>query len=228
MTTQSLDSIWRVQLELTLTAPQDLDLGTWIPMLHRIIQQRELDETWIDVVDYRHVGDGPALLLVAHDAYYGVEHNGQRSALLYRRRRPAAGTLGERLSDGARRLSAFAERLAAEPVTDDVSWRTDRWTVTLMDRLLASADEATFDAFVHSLYGMERQLWGDGVVERRMEAASQGPFTVHLVGDSQPDPGVLRRRLTAGPPQAQDAAVSVSPSAAHLSTSDVRAAGVTP
>ncbi len=209
---------WRVQLELHFSTGQHskadpaFDLGGLIPTLHRIIQQQAsepfpgLDEIWIDVVDYRHVEDGPGLLLVSHDAYYGIEHNRRRSTLLYRRRRPAAGPLAQLLTEAALQLLAFAHCLTVEEPTVDLLWRTERWTVSLQDRLLAAAEVATERRLAAPLSHFRRRLLGAEALATSGAFDRGEPWTVELEGPRRRPLEILAQRLTAALVDGQDAA----------------------
>lgn len=211
MSNNPIEVTWRVQWELAFKASAGLDLGTLIPALHHMIQRQALGEIWIDVVDYRHVGDGPGLLLVTHDAYYGIEHNRRRSALLYRRRRPAVGDFGDLLQAAATRLLAFAETLSsgemaafAETRTDaaglaDVTWGTDHWTLTLQDRLV----DPSSTEILGRVEGFQALLQGgDGRIEPAT-ADPGAPWTVELRGPRRFSLAEQRRRLTASSAQGQ-------------------------
>src|SRR5262249_40248078 len=54
----------------------------------------ELEELLIDVADYRHVPDGPGIVLIAHDAHYAMDMADGRLGLLYSRRRESHPHLG--------------------------------------------------------------------------------------------------------------------------------------
>ena len=64
--------------------PEDLSLI--IPVFHRWIQTHKVPELLLDVADYRHVPEGPGVILVAHEAIYGIDQVGNRNGLLYNRR----------------------------------------------------------------------------------------------------------------------------------------------
>lgn len=206
---------WRLQLEMDVEMPPDLDVGGLIPVLHRIIQQRALDEIWIDVVDYRHVGDGPSLLLVSHDAYYGIEHNARRSTVLYRRRRPHDGAVHERLREAADRLLRFAEYLQDEEPLGGADWRSDRWILSLHDRLLAPGGAPLGSAFESALECFQHRLWGPQEVTRRQGEDPAGPMAVAFSAEMPEPLGTLRHRLTLPWPPVQDAVRPGSPQAAE-------------
>lgn len=56
-------------------------------LFHRWIQTDRLDGLFLDVVDYRHVQDGPGILLVGHEGDVGIRQVGSRSQLTYRQKR---------------------------------------------------------------------------------------------------------------------------------------------
>lgn len=197
---------WRLQLEMDVEFPSDLDIGGLIPVLHRIIQQRALDEIWIDVVDYRHVEDGPALLLVSHDAYFGIEHNARRSTVLYRRRRPHDGAVHERLREAADRLLRFAEYLQGEEALSGTTWRSDRWILSLHDRLLAPGGAPLGTAFEDALQCFQHRLWGSQEVVRRQAQDPAGPMAVAFSAEAHEPLETLLHRLTLPWPPVQDAA----------------------
>jgi len=112
-----------------------------IPVFHRWIQEQQLDELMIDVADYSHVPDGPSVLLVCHDAHYGLDYGGGELGLLYSRRRetraPASSvaSLGERLRSVFRSALTACSLLEREPtLVDRLSFPGDRFRLVINDR----------------------------------------------------------------------------------------------
>lgn len=58
-----------------------------IPIFHRWITERALDELLVDVADYRHVYQGPGLTLIGHDSVYHLDERAGRLGLVCNRRR---------------------------------------------------------------------------------------------------------------------------------------------
>ena len=57
-------------------------------MFHGWIQRGAItDEMLIDVADYGHVVDGPGVMLIGHEAQYGLDQTKGRTGLLYSQRR---------------------------------------------------------------------------------------------------------------------------------------------
>ena len=67
----------KYDLKLFLQDAGQVDLADFIPVFHDWIQDQSLDELLIDVVDYRHVHDGPGVMLIAHDAHYAIDYGGR-------------------------------------------------------------------------------------------------------------------------------------------------------
>lgn len=60
-----------------------VELLEFIPIFHRWIQNRMLDQVLIDVADYSHVQAGPGIVLVAHEGNYSIDETGNRRGLAY-------------------------------------------------------------------------------------------------------------------------------------------------
>ena len=70
-----------------------INLADATPVFHRWIQERVCEEVLIDVADYRHVPDGPGVLLIAHEANYSLDMAEGRLGLLYNRKAAVGGRL---------------------------------------------------------------------------------------------------------------------------------------
>ena len=83
-------------------------LATAIEVFHRLLQRGLLEGLLLDVADYRHIPDGPGVLLVGHDVDYGVSARGL-TVLRKRRAQDGAATLvRDALRMGAGALAALA------------------------------------------------------------------------------------------------------------------------
>ena len=116
-----------------------LDDQLLIPVFHRWIQEQQLDELMIDVADYSHVTDGPSVLLVCHDAHYGLDYGGGELGLLYSRRREtragSIASIGERLRSVFRSALTACSLLEREPCLGDLlSFPGDRFRLVINDR----------------------------------------------------------------------------------------------
>lgn len=124
-----------VKLDLKVFAAEGsvVEPDELIPVFHRWIQTRHLDDLLIDVADYSHVPEGAGVVLVAHDAHYGFDLGEGRPGLLYSRRRETHPSL--------RGLSGLDERLASVFRSALIACRKLETESSLAGRLRFRGDE---------------------------------------------------------------------------------------
>src|SRR5215831_20494529 len=93
----------RINIRL-LATPASVDAA--ISEFHRWIQHNVTDEMLIDVVDYRHVPDGPGVVLIGHDADYSLNPTG----LTYSRKTKHTGSDEDKILDAYNRAAEAARR----------------------------------------------------------------------------------------------------------------------
>ena len=179
-----------------------IDLEAFIPIFHRWIQNQRLDELLIDVVDYRHVHNGPGVILVAHDAHYAIDAGGGQLGLLYSRRRETHPSRA-RIDDAHERLASVfqsaltaCQRLEAETVFEGrLRFRADRLSLRVNDRLYAPNTQEAFQALYEDLAPFLRTLYPDQALEvsHACEAASR--LTIDIQAAEDPGVEALLARL---------------------------------
>lgn len=134
-----------------------------IPVFHRWIQEKRVPETMIDVSDYEHVPAGPGIILVCHEAIYGLDQEKDRLGLLYNRRTAAEGTVEDRLRQAVAAVESAAAQLEREPEFAG-ALRFDRgaWEVAVNDRALAPNNQATFNALAPVIQRVFDSVIGSG------------------------------------------------------------------
>src|SRR5581483_11863318 len=134
--------IQHFRVKLFATPDSRPRLSGAIPVFHRWIQEKRLPETMIDVSDYEHVPGGPGVILVCHEAIYGLDQEKDRLGLLYNRRTALDGTVEDRLRQAVGAVQSAAEQLEQEPEFAG-TLRFDRaaWEVAINDRALAPNTE---------------------------------------------------------------------------------------
>lgn len=156
------------KISLKLYARGELpEASLFVATFHDLIRRREPSELMIDVVDYGHVHEGPAVLFVGHESDYAVDHGEGRAGLLYQRKRaPAAGdgSFAATLADSLRRAIGFAARLEKEAALAGLRFGADEMLLRIADRLHAPNDQATFAALEGDLRAAAERLWGGATV----------------------------------------------------------------
>lgn len=138
-----------------------IDQDALIPIFHGWIRERKLHgHTLIDVADYRHVHHGPGVMIVAHEAHYGVDEEGGEQGLLYSRKRDPIGHIVPKIHEAFVGALSACTLLEAEPTLSGAKFRGDRVRVRVASRLVAKNDAASLaalqpalDAFLVEAYG---------------------------------------------------------------------------
>lgn len=124
-------------LKLTVAVPAtvSVDLSSVAAVYHRFIQRSLVEGFILDVADYRHVPDGPGMMLVGQDVDYNLTDNAF-SVTLKRK----GDEVSEQFRTAVRMLLGAAEQIDADgslPTTFDFS----SWTVSVADRKLGTSEE---------------------------------------------------------------------------------------
>jgi hypothetical protein len=135
----------------------------------------------IDVADYRHVKDGPGVVLIGHEAHWSVGGlGGDGLGLIYGRKRDAAGELPGKLAEAFHDALTAATRLEQEP-SSGLSFEGARARVVFMSRIHATNDAASFAAARPELEAVARRLWGSATL-RHVADDPRTPLTVDVEG----------------------------------------------
>ena len=181
-----------------------VDVETFGPVFHRWIREDVVpNELLLDVADYKHILDGPAILLIGYEADYVIDLSDGKPGLLYVRKRDTGSNLSDAL--GATLAQALnAVKLAENDVELEgkLKVRTDGATIVLLDRLnypnaasngdgvdaAANAAQAQLTDNLAALFG------GDATVTRVANDARE-PLTFELCAPSAPNVDTLLSQL---------------------------------
>jgi hypothetical protein len=90
------------------------DILKLIPMYHRWIQQKALEDLLIDVADYSHVPAGPGVMLIAHEGNYALDETGHERGIVYYSKHTLPGALPERFAQVARKTLKAAQLMTGD------------------------------------------------------------------------------------------------------------------
>jgi hypothetical protein len=124
-----------------------IDPNKFIVVFHRWIRDSKLPGVLIDVADYKHVPNGPGILLIGHEANYSMDHAGGIWGGLYAAKAKLEGTASELLTAAFDSALNLVTSLEAEPeLADDVTFSRGEYLLTFNDRALTPNDDATVAA----------------------------------------------------------------------------------
>ena len=134
--------------------PQDI-----LPIFQRWIQEHTVAGMLIDVIDYKHVPDGPGIVLIADEADFAYDLGDGEIGLHYIRKRALPDDLA-----GAMRL-VFAQALDAARALEaeapgDIVFDYGSAKITFFDRMLYRNDAATLEGIRPGLTACLEGIFG--------------------------------------------------------------------
>ena len=178
-----------------------IDVESFIPVFHRWIRENVVpNELLLDVADYKHIVDGPAILLVGHEADYVVDVTDAKPGLMYVRKRDAGSDLSDALG------TTLSQALNGVKLTESdvdlkgkLKLRTDAATIVLLDRLnypnTANGDGTAATAAQTQLSDDLAPLFGNDAILTRVDNDAREPLTFELHAPSAPDVDALLSQL---------------------------------
>jgi hypothetical protein len=138
-----------------------IDDTAFIPIFHDWIRLKTLPGTLIDVADYRHVPNGPGIMLISHEINYSMDHGGGQLGLSAQRKLGEPGSHGEQIVALAQRLGQFGTLLEADPrVAGALALEGGRFLYQANDRLRVPNTIESFAALQPDLEAAATTLYG--------------------------------------------------------------------
>jgi hypothetical protein len=125
----------RISIKFYAINADNLKLDALIPVFHRWIQTHAVKGRLLDVADYKHVVDGPGIILIGHEGDYAFDLSEGRPGLLYTRKRDLPETLPDILSEIFRLALAAARTLESEESLGGLKFDYSEAKITFLDRL---------------------------------------------------------------------------------------------
>jgi len=178
-----------VNVKFLVRGPEAVDLEPLIPVFHRWIQGQVCEELLLDIADYRHVPEGPGIVLIGHQADYSVDNANGRLGVRYNRKAPFDGTNQDRLKQAACSALKACQRLEAEAALENkIHFNGHDVELFINDRLLAPNREDVrqmfqpdFKALLDKLFrGSDYAMSYDADPRRLLglSAKSSRPFSI--------------------------------------------------
>jgi hypothetical protein len=138
-----------------------LDEANLIPIFQDWIRLKRLQGTLLDVADYRHVPDGPGVMLITHEINYAMEHADGQFGLSAQRKLGEETTHKDRLVALARAAAAFGALLEADGrIQGQLSFNGSTFLYMANDRLRAPNTTEAFVALKPDLEAAASEVFG--------------------------------------------------------------------
>lgn len=175
-----MSDLQHINVKIGLARDSKLDGERVVEIFHGwISKQASPDEGMlIDVADYRHVPEGPGILLVGLHADFGLDYADGRAGLRYNRKGAVDGDNAKRFKQA---LTAAARACAKleEETKGGLKFARDGFELTVNDRALAPNAPETFAKHKPELEAFAAAL-GGGSVERLNADEPRRLFGAHI------------------------------------------------
>lgn len=148
-----------------------IDEGEFLAIFHEWIRDRKLPGTLIDVADYRHVPDGPGMMLITHEVNYAMDHGNGQFGLYAQRKLSSEPTQKERILGLVKSTATFGTLLESDQrVKGKLSLEGGKFHYMSNDRLNAPNTQEAFEALKPDLEAAAAELYpGQTVSITRLE-----------------------------------------------------------
>lgn len=152
-------NLQHARIKIFIDGELNVDLEKVGETFHGWVAQQTLPELLIDVVDYRHVPKGPGIVLIGHEADYGLDNIGDRYGLIYNRKSELDGSNEDKLFQAIQSAVRVCSLLEAE--FDSLRFSRSEFELTINDRAIApntaetrAACEPIFADFIANKLGV--------------------------------------------------------------------------
>ena len=179
------------------TDAERIDILKLIPIYHRWIQQKALEDLLIDVADYSHVPGGPGIMLIAHEGNYALDETGNQRGVVYYSKQKLSGQLPERIAQVARKALKAAELLRADAELEGaLKLPGNRVEFFANDRLAAPNTDSAYAEIAPALKVFLDKLYAGAKYTSTRETDPKERLTVRVQAEGEVPLETLLARLT--------------------------------
>jgi hypothetical protein len=160
------NSVQHINVKVFVADPAAVDIAHAVGVFHQWIKDTVCPEMLIDVTEYRHVPEGPGVLLIGLEANYSFDERENRLGLLYNRKAALDGTFQSRLAQAHQAALTACDRLEKEAAFGGkLKFDRNKLEVFVNDRLLAPNTDETWQILKPEL----EEYFAGSAIERHGE-----------------------------------------------------------
>ena len=167
----------RLAVKFSLAREPQLQPADLVPIFQRWIQQKTVPGMLIDVIDYKHVPEGPGIVLVADEADYAWDLGAGTVGLRYIRKRALPDSLADALRLCFEHAETAARQLESE-APGDVVFDFSAAEIAFFDRLAFPNDDAAAESTQAALSEILPGVLGADVTLSRQIDDARYPLTI--------------------------------------------------
>jgi hypothetical protein len=171
----------------------------FINIFQEWIRLHTLPGTLLDVADYRHVPDGPGIMLLTHEINYALDRGDGEFGLYAQRKRGQGATLKDRIIELARATAIFGKLLEADKrLEGSVKFNGGKFYWMSNDRLRAPNTDEAFAAIKPELEAALAELYpNQNVALSRVETDPRDRLSILVEAEQAVPIGTLAQPATA-------------------------------
>jgi len=170
-----------INVKVLLENPAELDLDAMVNVFHSWIQDQVCEELLLDVADYRHVHNGPGIVLIGHEADYAIDSTDGRRGIRYNRKALITGSDQDRLTQAVRAALAASQRLQQDTrLNGKCNFNAQDIEIVINDRQLAPNIQETRQGVEPELRSFFNALFGQVSYTLEFEASPRRLFGVRV------------------------------------------------
>lgn len=182
-------NLQHLNVKILVEGELKIDFERVIEVFHAWVAEQQMPEMLIDVADYRHVPDGPGVVLVGLECDYAMDHSGDGFGLLFNRKGPLEGNNQDRIEHSLKRCAQACSMLESE--FESLKFSRKQLILTVNDRALApNTDESREQCrsiFVASL----QKVLGEGDIQLEFDEEPRNRLGAKVTLENPIDLGKL-------------------------------------
>ncbi len=186
----------RLSVKFFANIPETLDLAAFKPVFQRWIQEHTLDNMLIDVADYKHMHEGPGVMLIAYEGDYALDLRDGKPGIQYTRKREFGADLMETLTISLKLALSATLQIEKEESLSGVEFDYSTIKIEFLDRLNYPNTPETLVAVKEAIGVHTQDLYGGGVTINSAHADPREAFALLITAETTPNGATLLERLT--------------------------------
>ncbi len=190
------NDLQRIDLKVFLDAPEGARFDSLLTAFDRWRKETDAPSDWVDLADYAHMKQGPAILMAGKRDRLALDTNEPGPGILVQTQRDLTGDLKERFLLAFRRHLALATRLVGEAEwPSSLAVRGGDWTVTINDRLGFPNNDQTDQAVRTDLTAALDTLFGEAGYNLTRNTNPEDRFEYRVEAEGNPTLTELKAKL---------------------------------
>lgn len=172
----------RISVKFFIDDGEAVEASALIPLFHRWIREQLLPGLPIDVADYKHVPEGPGVLLMGHEGDYAWDGRYNRTGFLYNHKREWPGdSFQDRLNHVLDRANQALVLLQEAPELSGVTFHTNELEISFPDRLNVPNTAETLAELREAVTAVLQTHYSDREIElTHVYTEARRPFTLNV------------------------------------------------